>query len=953
MKKIFLLAFLPIQLLVAQSIFSFESKIDSLNPQVKEIKNGIELTTGGLNLRVQFYDKNIVRVLKWCKGGTPEKLSLSVIMDTIPALAIDMKKNGNIVVLSSPDLILKISMLSGSIEYHDSAGNSVLKEKGTISFIPVSYCSDSGFTIRQDFQLTDDEGVYGLGQNQDGYFNYRGKKEVLVQSNTNAVIPFLVSTKNYGILWDNYSKTVFNDDTICTSVWSDIGNNIDYYFILGNNMDKVISGYRELTGNAPLYGKWAYGYWQSREHYKTQAEVLSIAEKYRSLKMPIDNIVQDWDYWNGQENWGGMFFDKTLYPDPQKMCNDLHNMHFHIMISIWAALGPNTAVYSDMLKRGYLYKPTGWAGFKYYDAYNPAADNLYCEYLDKGLFSKGLDGWWIDSTEPDVVNAMTKESDEYELKKMGSNYLGSWARYLNPFSLAMTDAVYKNWCRLTAEKRAYILTRSVFAGQQRNAATTWSGDIGASWEIFRDQISAGVNFSMSGVPYWTFDIGGYVLGAYGGVFINGGKDPAYEELYTRMFQFGAFCPIFRSHGSETPREIWEMGNFAKPILKADELRYRLMPYIYSLAWKVTKQDYTIMRGLPMDFSCDKNTFSIGSQFMFGPAIMVCPVAEYMYDRPPEQSVLVGSEYFKTDDGKPGLNAKYYQDAERRHLSKTQIDSNIDFVWYTGRPPYLTDSTYAVTWEGKLIPKETGKHQFHLMCYDRKRIVLNGDTLKMAYTSVEQYTEPVNLIAGKEYDFLLETENTSTGAARVQLFWKTPSIFANEEEKEIRDKEIDVYLPSHNEWYDFWTGVTIEGGKEIKTNAPIDIIPLFVKAGSIVPMGPFIQYSTEKHADPIELRIYRGADGTFTLYEDENDNYDYEKGIYSTIDFNWDDSNQQLTISTVNGKYPGMLKTRTFDIVLVSKGHGAGVEISGSFDKVIHYSGEKVVVQFNSKNAIAH
>lgn len=904
MKKTFLLTFLTIELLISQSIFSFERKIGSQDPRVKEIKNGAELTTRELSLSVQFYDNSIVRILKWCKSGTPEKLSLSVIMDTIPALAIDIKRNDSTVFLSSPELKLKISMISGDIEYYGPAGNSVLKEKGDPSFIPVVYGSDSGFTIQQDFQLTDSEGVYGLGQNQDGYFNYRGKKEVLVQSNTNAVIPFLVSTKNYGILWDNYSKTIFEDDTSCTAFWSDVGNNIDYYFILGDNIDRVISGYRELTGNAPLYGKWAYGYWQSKEHYKTQAEVLSIAEKYRILRMPIDNIIQDWDYWNGQGNWGGMFFDKTLYPDPQRMCNDLHDMHFHIMISIWAALGPNTAIYSDMLKRGYLYKPIGWAGFKYYDAYNPAADNLYCEYLDKGLFSKGLDGWWIDSTEPDVVNAMTKESDEYELKKMGSNYLGSWARYLNPFSLAMTDAVYKNWRRLTTEKRAYILTRSVFAGQQRNAATTWSGDIGASWEIFRDQISAGVNFCMSGTPYWTFDIGGYVLGAYGGAFINGGKDPAYEELYTRMFQFGAFCPIFRSHGSETPREIWEMGNFAKSILKADNLRYRLMPYIYSLAWMVTKDNYTIMRGLPMDFSPDKNTLSIGSQFMFGPAIMVCPVTEYMYHKPPEQSVLVGSEYFRTDDGRPGLLAKYYQDPERRRLSKTEIDSAIDFVWYTGRPSYLTDSTYAVTWEGKLIPKETGKHQFQLMCYDRKRIILDGDTLKMVYTSVEQYTEPVNLIAGKEYSFVLETENASTGAARMRLFWKTPPIFAKEENKETRDKGIDVYLPSGHEWYDFWTGDTIEGGKEIKASAPIDIIPLFVKAGSIIPMGPFIQYSTEKPADPIELRIYRGGSGTFSLYEDENDNYDYEKGIYSTIDFSWDDSNQQLTIGAVTGNYPG-------------------------------------------------
>jgi alpha-D-xyloside xylohydrolase len=287
-----------------------------------------------------------------------------------------------------------------------------------------------------------------------------------------------------------------------------------------------------------------------------------------------------------------------------------------------------------MDQHGFLYPPVGWAGFKYYDAFNPAANQLYWKYLKNGLYSKGLDGWWIDSTEPDVVNALTKESTEYEMKKVGTNYLGSWARYLNAFSLVMTNDLHKSWRLETSDRRAFILTRSAFAGQQRNAATTWSGDIGANWEVYKHQITAGINHCMSGIPYWTFDIGAFVIGAYDGVFSKGGKDPAYQELYTRMFQLGTFTPIFRSHGSETPREIWEMGDFVDPLIKFDNLRYRLIPYIYSLAWKVTHDDYTIMRGLPMDFASDMNTYSISDQFMFGPAIMVCPVTEHMYHRPP-------------------------------------------------------------------------------------------------------------------------------------------------------------------------------------------------------------------------------------------------------------------------------------------------------------------------------
>jgi alpha-D-xyloside xylohydrolase len=912
--------------------------------ELKMIRNGIEFNTAVLSLRAQFYADNIVRILKWVPKGTPEKMSLSVIKDTVLDLGIKIEQSNDVVLLKSASLSLKVSVVDGNVEYLTADNRTILKEKGKPSFTPVVYDSDSGFAVQQRFQLTPNEGVYGLGQHQSGYFNYRGKRVVLVQANTEAVNPFLISTQNYGILWDNYSKTVFEDNTEGTSLWSDVGNNIDYYFISGRNMDAVISGYRELTGKVPMYGRWACGYWQSKEHYHTQAELMSVAQKYRKLKIPIDNMIQDWDYWNGAKNWSGMFFDKTLFPQPKEMCNQLHGMNFHIIISIWPALGPATAIYADMERNGFLYKPVGWAGFKYYDAYNPAANELYWKYLKGGLYSQGLDGWWIDSTEPDVVNAMTKESSEYELKKMGSNHLGSWARYLNAYSLAMTNDLYKYWRSETSDRRAYILTRSTYAGQQRNAATTWSGDIGASWEVYRRQIPAGINHSMSGIPYWTFDIGAFVLGAYDGVFVNGGKDPAYQELYARMFQFGAFCPIFRSHGSETPREIWEMGGFSEPLIKIDNLRYRLMPYIYSLAWMVTDEDYTVMRGLPMDFSGDEKTYSIGDQFMFGPSIMVCPVTEYMYHRPPEPSVLVGPKFFRTNDGKPGLLAKYYKDADRKNLSKEQIDPDIDFVWYTGRPSYVTDSMYAVRWEGKLIPRESGKHQFHLLSYDPKRIILNGDTLKMVYTSVEQYTEPVELQAGKEYDFLLETENRSTGAAQMRLFWKTPAIFAREKAKEDKEKTREVYLPAHETWYDFWTGDTFEGGQTIKADAPIDKLPLFVRAGSIVPMGPFLQYSTEKPADPIELRIYPGADGRFTLYEDENDNYNYEKGIYATIDFQWDDAHRRLTIAERKGEFPGMLKERTINIIVVSKGHGTGVEVSDRFDEVVRFRGERVALK---------
>ena len=920
-------------------------QISASQSKIKQIKNGVKIETGELNLKVQFYADNIVRVVKWLPEESAEKLSLVVVDHTLPDVKLKFEDKGKEVVLSSPKITLDISKENCRIEYLAPDKEVILREKGKAEFTPVVYKSEKAFSVRQKFLLTPDEGVYGLGQHQYGYMNYRGRKVVLVQTNIDAVVPFLVSTRGYGILWDNYSKAIFEDNDKETYFWSDVGDNIDYYFIYGKKMDEVIASYRSLTGQAPMYGKWAYGYWQSKEHYASREELLSVASEYRRRKIPIDNIIQDWQYWGDNDKWSGMIFDEERYPAPGEMIDSVHDLNYRIMFSIWPGLGPATEIYKEMQEKGYLYDVVGWASFKYYDAFNSEANDVYWKYLKKGLFSIGADAFWVDSPEPDIVNATTKESQEYEMKKVGANHLGSWARYLNVYSLVMMDDLYENLRKETDKKRVYILTRSAFAGQQRDATTTWSGDIGASWEIYKNQIAAGVNFCMAGIPYWTFDIGAFVIGAYGGVFSGGGKDPAYQELYARMFQFGAFCPIFRSHGSETPREIWEFGEFTESMIKIDNLRYRLLPYIYSLARKVTNDGYTIMRGLPMDFTGDKKTYSVDDQFMFGPSIMVCPVTKYMIHRPPEHSVLISPENFRTKDGKKGIHAGYYQDPEFKNLSHEQVEPNIDHLWYTGRPDYMTDSAFSVRWEGKLVPLQTGKYQFHLKSYDAKRIILDGKELPFIYTSVEQYTDSVDLKAGREYDFTLEMQNRSTGAAKMKLYWKTPEIFKKEKTVEKREKTRDVYLPAGSNWVDFWTGKTHLGGYKIAADAPVGKIPLFVKEGSIIPMGPFIQYSTEKKADPIELRIYPGADAKFILYEDENDNYNYEKGIYATITFYWNDKKQELTIGDLEGSFPGMLEERTFEIVLVKERHGTGVEITKDPDRVILYKGKKLAIKF--------
>jgi alpha-D-xyloside xylohydrolase len=914
-------------------------------PQVQRVQNGVLLNTGNLHVKVQFYADDTVRVLKWGPGGTPEKASLVVIQTNLPDLNIHIRVDAGTITLSSENVTLNLSKSDGAIQYLNASSQIILKEQGGAMITPVKMKHEAkAFNVEQDFTLTPDEGIYGLGQHQSGYMNYRGRTVKLVQANTQSAIPFLVSTLGYGLLWDNYSKTIFADNPDHLSVWSEVADNVDYYFIGGKNMDGAIAGYRNLTGQAPMYGRWAYGYWQSKEHYTNRTDLLNIAQKYRALQIPIDGLVQDWDYWGGNTNWGSMFFDEKTYPNPKEMIDILHQEHFHLMISIWAGLGPATAIYHDMDQHGYLYSPVGWAGFRYFDVYNPAANDLYWEYASKGLFAKGIDGWWMDSTEPDIVNALTKEGEEYEMKRVENNHLGSFARYLNTYPLLDTESIYRHQRQENDQKRVYILTRSTFAGQQRAAATTWSGDIGANWDVYKRQITAGLNHSMAGVPYWTFDIGAFNISSYQGVFSNGGKDPAYQEFYTRMFQFGAFCPIFRSHGSETPREIWQFGEFTNVLVKFDNLRYRLMPYIYSLAWQVTDQGYSIMRGLPMDFAADKKTYGIDDQYLFGPAIMVCPVTEYMLHRPPENSIPIAPEFFKTKDGQPGLTATYYAGSDFDKLVHKQVETNVNLFWYTGWPKYITSPKFSMRWEGKLTPTETGTYRFHFKTFGPKRVFLDGMELSNNCVSTEGWTVPVELQAGQEYDFACETANYTRGAFRAQLFWKTPDIFAREKIVESRPQTRPVYLPAGTQWIDFWTGQTLAGGQTITADAPIDKIPLLVRGGSIIPLGPFVQYASEKPADPIELRVYPGADGSFTLYEDENDNYDYEKGVHATIAFHWDDAKHQLTIDDRKGSFPGMLPERTFDIIVVGQGHGTGVETTGNPDKVISYQGSRQVVQ---------
>ena len=913
--------------------------------QAQPAANGALVKAAGLNVQIQFHDEGTVRVVKWPPQGSPAKTSLVVVQNQTPELKLERQDSPSSLLVSSRVLRVTVGKQDGRVTFHKATGEVVLKEAGKASLAPVEYRGDKGYRLEQRFTLTPDEGIFGLGQHQDGHMNYRGRAVTLVQANTQSAIPFLVSSRGWGLLWDNTSKTIFDDGPDGLTVTSDLGDNIDYYVIEGGSIDGAIAGYRTLTGAAPLFGKWAYGYWQSKEHYHTQAELLAVAKEYRKRKIPIDNLIQDWNYWGGMGDWSGMYFTPDRYPTPDEMVKTLHALHFHLAISVWGGLGPDTAIYQEMDKRGFLFKPTGWAGFRFYDAFNPAANDLYWQYLKRGLYDRGIDGWWLDSTEPDIINALTKESSEYEMKRVEPNHLGSWARFLNAYPLMITGGLYGHLRQESDRRRAFILTRSTFAGQQRYAAVTWSGDIGASWEIYHRQIAAGINHAMAGVPYWTFDIGAFVLGSYGGVFDRGIHEPAYQELYTRMFQLGAWSPIFRAHGSEGPREIWTFGKFSPAIKQADEWRYRFLPYIYSQAWQVTAHGRSLMRGLPMDFPKDPRTFGLDDQFLFGPSLMVCPVTSYMLHRPPEPTVLVPAENLRTKDGRPGVLVTYSKDVAHQTTSLERVEPQINLMWYTGRPDYATESTFSIRWRGKLVPGQSGPHQLHVKSFGARRLFLDGKELPfIANDTLERYTHPLPLQAGRAYDLVMEIENPTPGAVKAQLFWRTPEMYAREKQVEPRPQSRDVYLPAGTSWIDFWTGKTLPGGGTIAADAPIDKIPLFVKAGAIVPLGPTIQYAAEKPADPIELRIYPGADGHFTLYEDEGDGYDYEKGAHATIVFEWNDANRQLRIGKREGSFPGMLERCTFRIVVVKPGKGNGFDLSRKPDRTIKYDGSGQVVK---------
>jgi alpha-D-xyloside xylohydrolase len=721
----------------------------------------------------------VIHVLYSATAAFPKRADYVVTKQTWPAAPWTIESADDAVTLTTSLLKVTVTKKDGAIAYAENNGAPLVQEASR-RLTPEKVNGEDTYRAESFVNIYGShEALYGLGQHQAGVWNYRGESVDISQENSNISVPLMLSSKGYGIFWNNTSRSRFNNRFAnYLYISSEVADVIDYYFLYGPDFDNIIAGYRELTGQAPMFAKWAYGFWQCKNRYKSQEEILGVARKYRDLHIPVDNIVQDWFWWNRK----GEFVFNQNYPDPKAMIGELHAENFHLMISIWPFFEPGSANYDYMQNKGWFVDKFKYAKPPYhanamavYDATNPQARKYYWDLVNQGLFSIGADAWWMDTTEPET------EGQEENILLHHKLAAGSGNRYVNAYPLLDTQAVYQGQRSASDRKRAFILSRSAFAGSQRNAVTAWSGDINSDWLSFRRQVPAGLNFALSGIPYWTTDIGGFVFGSP--------TDPAFRELFIRWFQYGTFNPILRVHGTRHPdeNELWSYGPDAQTILeKFDRLRYRMLPYIYSLAWKTTSEAYTPMRPLVMDFRTDARVQSAGDQFMYGPAFLVNPV-------------------------------------------------------------------------------------------------------------------------------------TDPAATTRQL-----------------------YLPEAK-WYDFWTGVAVEGGRTINAIAPLDRLPLYVRAGSILPLGPDQQWSTEKPADPIELRIYRGVNGDFTLYEDENDTYDYEKGVYATIPFHWDEAAHTLTIGDRKGQFPGMLESRAFHVVFVSENHGVGINPAEEIDKLVRYSGKRTTV----------
>lgn len=898
--------------------------------------DGISVHCGTALLQLQPWSDRIVRV-HFAPTGQLSVPVVSAVIGKPDAIAFDVIDQPEYVGLKTKAIEARVNRATGAVSFVDASNGRVFLSEAA-SGRSTSETKVGDQTIHgpaQVFVRQPDEAIIGLGQHQDGQFNYRDANIRLLQENTKIGVPVLTSSAGYLLLWDNAAVT--NIETKKDSVkWSsEFGANTDYYICYGPDLNDAIAGYRKLTGDAPMFGRWAWGLWQSRERYVTQKDTLAIAKEYRDRHIPIDGVVQDWQYWFPQP-WGSHAFG-TNFPDPSGLVKQLHGMNYHTLISVWAKFDMGSKNFDEMEAAGNLYPPIynnvapkGRA--KWYDPFKPEARAMYWRQMNEQIAVHGWDGWWLDATEPELGGKWG------EMRNL-QTAAGPGYAVFNAYPLMTTTAVYQGQKARTPEVRPFILTRSAYAGQQRNGAVAWSGDIAGNWNVFRKQIPAGLNFVASGIPYWNTDTGGF--------FGGHPTDPEYRELFTRWFQFSTFCPMLRIHGTGDHKPLWAFGEAHEKILtRFDHLRYRLIPYIYSTSWQVTNHHASMMRPLLIDYRDDVNVHNIGDQFLFGPGLMVCPVTDPIGNN----LALVPPANLIDAAGHPGgLSATYYQGQKFEKEITRRTDSAIDFDWdKTKREgvganarkdpiPGLKMDDFSARWEGSLQTTSAGSYTLSMRGDDGFRLFVDGKLLFEDWNArpVLTKTARIDLPANTRVPIKIEYFQNIHDAI-IDLRWQPP---ASEKPVGFTRK---VYLPQ-GQWFDFWTGQSITGGKTIDAPAPIEQLPLYVKAGSIIPMGPVVQYASEKPDAPLEVRVYPGADATFTLYDDAGDGYGYERGEYATIPLQWNDQTQTLTIAERTGTYPGMAKERQFNIVIVKPTQGTGIEETKNVGPIIKYNGAPATV----------
>ena len=834
-KKVFFIT----NILVMLFSYSPSQMVNKLNADsvgfftMKKAKNAVLLKRNTEQLKVEFLSADIVRLQYVPEGQLKNNETDICIPRNENNVSFTVVESKDKISLQSTQLKVIISKATGAISYMTAGGKKLLNENALVprmsekveltktvfndsknkvektangdlivTEISSQQLEGTAWKEKVQFEWQDGEALFGLGSQQEDYMNLRGTMQYLYQHNLKKSVPVLMSTNGYGLLFDAGSTMIFHDDSSGSFMQMNAVNELDYYFMYGPDFDQVVSHYRTLTGKVQVMPKYIFGYIQSKERYKNPQEMDSVLTRFRTEKIPIDVIVQDWNYWK-PGLWGQKKFDENIYTDPAGMIKKIHKQNAHFMLSIWPSVSGNE--FTEMVAKNYV------LGRGIYDAYTPASRKMYWDaYVNKNLFSNGVDAWWCDASEPidgdwNVKgNAIANNpQSRFEINSKALYDLVGLLR-ANTYSLHHAQGIYQNQRLITNEKRVVNLTRSGFAGLQRYGTFVWNGDTKASWEDFAQQIPSGLNYMATGLPYWTIDAGAFFVKQknqwfWNGAFNKGTDDLGYREFYVRNVQFCQWLPMMRSHGTDFAREPWQFGKKGEPfyesILKQIDLRYRLLPYTYSVAAMVANSDYTMTRMLAFDFRGDSNVYTIKDQFMFGPAFMACPVTKPMYYEP-----------------------------------------------------------------------------------DSKEL---------------------------------------TGVSKTR----------------------QVYLPKHADWIDFWTGKLFKGGSTITADAPIDHIPVFVRAGSIVPMSPVQQYSSEMPDAPYEIRAYPGANGTFTIYEDEGDNYNYEQGKSSSITLNWNDKMQLLTINERKGLFSGMVKSREMRVVKVRAGIGCGVSETSQAQTVIYIGKE--------------